>query len=138
MAALPVLADDAKPAKETNLDEITVTATRTEHSLADTPGAVTVITRKDFEKRNIQSLDGALKEIPGVYNRREMEFSTLQPVINIRGIAGHGRTHRSDARPVFEPLWRVRDGGRDKCHNQDAQQTRVLFQERIRHQLEWE
>jgi len=72
--------------------EVVVTATRTEKDIEDTPGDVHVITKRDLEIRNVQSLDGALKEVPGVYSRREMEFSTLQPVVSTRGIAGQNRT----------------------------------------------
>lgn len=89
VAALPAAAEETK--QETRLDEVVVTATRTEKTLASVPATVSVITRKDLEMRNVQSLDGALKGVPGLYSRREQEFSTLQPVINIRGIAGQNR-----------------------------------------------
>lgn len=79
-------------APETTLEEMVVTATRTSKSLESVPGSVSVITQKDIESRNVQSLDGVLKQVPGLYSRREGEFSTLQPVIEMRGIAGQNRT----------------------------------------------
>jgi len=77
---------------ETKMEEIVVTATKSEKEVESAPGDVSVITRKELEMRNIQSVDAALKSVPGVYSRRELEFSTLQPVINLRGIAGQNRT----------------------------------------------
>ena len=96
--------DEAKPGKETPLEEVVVTATRTEQELFRAPGSVSVITRDSLDKRNIQSLDGALKEVPGFYSRREAEFSLLQPVISMRGIAGQNRTLvMIDDIPLNEP-----------------------------------
>ena len=96
--------DEAKPGKETPLEEVVVTATRTEQELFRAPGSVTVVTRESLDKRNIQSLDGALKEVPGFYSRREAEFSLLQPVISMRGIAGQNRTLvMIDDIPLNEP-----------------------------------
>jgi len=94
MTTAPVLAhgEEHKLTTEASLDEVIVTATRTEKDVDSSPGSVTVITGKELEQRNVQSLDGALKSVPGLYSRRELEFSTLQPVINIRGIAGQNRT----------------------------------------------
>lgn len=78
--------------EETKMEEIVVTATKTEKDVESAPGDVSVITKKELEMRNIQSVDAALKAVPGVYSRRELEFSTLQPVINLRGISGQNRT----------------------------------------------
>jgi len=82
--------DESK--KEKELKEVVVTATRSEKALTDAPGSIEVIAGKSLENRDTQSLDGALKSVPGMYSRRELMFSTLQPVINIRGIAGQNRT----------------------------------------------
>ncbi len=83
---------EEKEKKAVNLDEIVVTATRTEKALADAPGDASVITKKDIEKRNIQSVDQALNTLPGVsvIHRSVTDFS---PSINLRGIPyGKGRT----------------------------------------------
>jgi outer membrane receptor for ferrienterochelin and colicin len=48
LVAVPVLAADQQPAKETKLDEMVVTATRTEKSIADAPGSVSVVTTEEI------------------------------------------------------------------------------------------
>lgn len=90
--SVPAMAVENGAPLDAKLDEVVVTATRGEQQLADSPGSVEVITKKNLKNRNSQSLDGALRSVPGLYSRRELEFSTLQPVINIRGIAGQNRT----------------------------------------------
>ena len=82
--------DESK--KETELKEVVVTATRSEKPVTEAPGSVEIISGKSLENRDVQSLDSALKSVSGMYSRREIMFSTLQPVINIRGIAGQNRT----------------------------------------------
>lgn len=102
-------AETTSPAKTEETDaikmkEIVVTATRTEKEVTDAPADVVVITKEEIKQRNVQSLDGALKTVSGLYSRRELEFSTLQPVINIRGIAGQNRTLvMKDGIPLNEP-----------------------------------
>ncbi len=48
------------------LDGIVVTATRTEHTLADVPEATTVITAKELELQNATNALEALRWIPGI------------------------------------------------------------------------
>lgn len=52
--------------EEFNLDEIIVTATRTEMSLKDTPSAVEVVRRQQLEKVQAKTLRDALKNAVGV------------------------------------------------------------------------
>ncbi|RKX58921.1 MAG: hypothetical protein DRP37_07295, partial [Thermodesulfobacteriota bacterium] len=47
------------------LDEIVVSATKTEKSIEDAPGSVSVISSEDIEMRNIQTVDEALSEVRG-------------------------------------------------------------------------
>ena len=54
--------------KDQTLEPIVVTATRTEKSLSDVPAAVSVVTSKDIESRNIQRVDEAIDALPGVFN----------------------------------------------------------------------
>ena len=59
-----------------NLEEVVVTATRTENKLIDTAANVSVVTADEIEKRNYQSAADALKDVPGVrvtYNGGERE-----------------------------------------------------------------
>src|SRR5687768_6546689 len=49
------------------LDEVVVTATRTERTVFEVPYTAHVIGREDFiERRNVRTLPDALSEIPGV------------------------------------------------------------------------
>ncbi len=83
-------ADDRK--KVTKLDEIVVTATRTEKVLDDAPGSVAVITKTDMEKRNIQNVDDALNTTAGVYYSRGKDMLDTSPRITVGGITGYQRT----------------------------------------------
>lgn len=53
----------------TELDEVVVTATRTRVSLADAPAAVTVITDKQIESKNVSRLGDALTNVPSLFLR---------------------------------------------------------------------
>ena len=56
--------------KDQTLEPIVVTATRTPKSLSDVPAAVSVVTNKDIESRNIQTVDQAINDLPGVFDQR--------------------------------------------------------------------
>ena len=77
---------------ETTLEEIVVTATRTEKEVESAPGSVSVVTKKDMEKRNIKAIDEALNLIPGVFNRRGKGLMDTLAHISLRGIPGAQRT----------------------------------------------
>ena len=58
------------------LEQIVVTATRTENKLIDTAANLSVVTAEEIEKKNYQSVSDALKDVPGVsvtYNGGERE-----------------------------------------------------------------
>jgi len=78
--------------KEIRLEEIVVTATRTEKEAASAPGSVTVVTKKDMEKKNIKAVDEALNAIPGVFNWREKGIMDTLAHISLRGIPKENRT----------------------------------------------
>lgn len=75
----------------TNLEEIVVTATRTEQTLATAPGTVDVVTKKGLEKRNVKTVDSALNTLPGVFDRRQSLMDTLSAV-SLHGIPDQKRT----------------------------------------------
>ena len=62
--------------KDQTLEPIVVTATRTPHSISDVPAAVSVVTSEDIESRNIQKVDEALNELPGVFDKRSKGLDT--------------------------------------------------------------
>ncbi|MCG2813051.1 MAG: TonB-dependent receptor plug domain-containing protein, partial [Thermodesulfovibrionales bacterium] len=72
--------------EETKLEEIVVTATRTEKEIESVPGSVAVITKDDIKKRNIKSVDEALNLIPGVFNRRGKGLMDTLSSVTLRGI----------------------------------------------------
>jgi iron complex outermembrane receptor protein len=76
----------------TRLDEILVTATRTEKAVEDAPGSVSVVTAADMKKRNIQSLDEALNLLPGVFDNRIKGLMGTTSTVTFRGLSGAGRT----------------------------------------------
>jgi iron complex outermembrane receptor protein len=92
LAAAPARADEGKPAKETKFEEMVVTATRTEKSIADVPGSVSVVTTDQMEKRNIQSVDEALNLLPGVFDNRIKGLMGTTSTVTFRGLSGSGRT----------------------------------------------
>ena len=61
LGAFPYVAQAAA-----TLDEVVVTATRTEQAAQDALAAVTVITRQDIEQRQAQSLADVLRGVPGL------------------------------------------------------------------------
>ena len=77
--------------KDQTLEPIVVTATRTPHSISDVPAAVSVVTSEDIESRNIQKVDEALNELPGVFDKRSKGLDTTGAVI-LRGFPGQQRT----------------------------------------------
>ena len=52
------------------LEEIVVTATRTEKDVDSAPGSVTVISKEDMKFRDIHTIDDALKYESGIYNEK--------------------------------------------------------------------
>ncbi len=84
--------ESAEKEKLVVLEEIVVTATRTEKEAATAPGSISVVTKKDIEKRNIQTIDQALNTLPGVFNTR-VRLTDISPQITLRGMpCGLGRT----------------------------------------------
>ena len=76
--------------KEHTMEEIVVTATRTEKSLSDVPAAMSVVTESDIQSRNIQTVDEAINELPGVFDQRVLPLDPLGDVM-MRGIPGQQR-----------------------------------------------
>jgi len=94
--AAPAVADDQGPeaakAPAVVMDEVVVTATRTEKKVDDAPAHVTVITREEMDKRNINTVDEALKYEAGLYLSRRKGMMDGIPKISMRGLDGDERT----------------------------------------------
>ena len=74
------------------VDQITVTATRTATRLEDAPGAISVISRPQLQTRSISRIDHAVSLTPGVYNHRATVLDDGHGSIYLRGLAGQKRT----------------------------------------------
>ena len=72
--------------REVPLEEVVVTATRTEVSLSKAPGVVEVLKGEEMELRNIKSLDNALSILSGVYHKSGKGFMETTSSISLRGI----------------------------------------------------
>lgn len=69
------------------LEEIVVTATKTEKGLGDVPGSVTVVDRQEMKKKDIKTLDDALNTLPGVFVKRSRGLMDSVPSVRMRGFA---------------------------------------------------
>jgi hemoglobin/transferrin/lactoferrin receptor protein len=67
-----------------NLQQVTVTGTRTERTLADSPASITVIDRERLRRELIQNIQDLVRYEPGVSVRRSVRYG-LQD-FNIRGL----------------------------------------------------
>ncbi len=67
-----------------NLQQVTVTGTRTERTLADSPASITVIDRERLRRELIQNIQDLVRYEPGVSVRRNVRYG-LQD-FNIRGL----------------------------------------------------
>ncbi|WP_371366781.1 Vitamin B12 transporter BtuB [Sporomusa rhizae] len=75
-----------------DMDTVVVTATKVEQSVKDVPASVTVITAKDIEKMNVQTIDQALRMAGGVFDKRSKGITDTTASISLRGFSGSGRT----------------------------------------------
>ncbi len=84
----------AKDLKNTvnKLPEVVVTATRIETPISEVPGSAAVITQKDIEIKNSQTIDEALDDISGVMVKRGKGLMDTLASITLRGIPGQQRT----------------------------------------------
>lgn len=94
-------ASDPAEEKETFLDEVTVTATRGERALRDTPGQVDVVDRREIEERGYTGLDDLVRYLPGV--QVEGDPTRLGTSgFTIRGIGGNRVLTEIDGVPTAE------------------------------------
>lgn len=82
-AATPAFAQDADPDAEDSgpIQEIIVTARKTQESLSDTPVAVSVITSEDIAQQGLNSIDDFAKQATGISFSQAFGRSTDRPVI---------------------------------------------------------
>ncbi|MCX8031704.1 MAG: TonB-dependent receptor [Thermodesulfovibrionales bacterium] len=97
--------DETKKEKETKLEEIVVTATRTEKEIEEAPGSVAVVIKEEIEKRSINTLDDIVNNISGIYvHRTRVIMDTPTDAISLRGIPGNRRNLiMLDGIPINDP-----------------------------------
>lgn len=78
--------------EEIKLEEIVVTATRTEKEVKDAPGSVSVISKDEMKRRNIKTVDEALNTTAGVFDRRGKGLMDNLSSVTLRGIPLQQRT----------------------------------------------
>ena len=101
--ALPAFAQTAS-------DTITVTATRTETRIADTPSSVVVLSRETIENSAAGTLDDALRQVPGFTLFRRTGSRVANPTsqgVSMRGIGASGASRAlvvDDGIPLNDPF----------------------------------
>ena len=85
----PAFAEEKQEAK---LEEIVVTATRTETSVESAPASVSVVTKEKIELKAPKTIDEALNDISGVFVKRGKGLMDTLPFITLRGIPEQKRT----------------------------------------------
>ncbi len=83
LSALPTFASD----KEVRLEEIVVTATKTERAIDEVPGRVEVITKEDIQKTAAQKVDDILANIAGISVIRGSGIYTMTATATLRGLS---------------------------------------------------
>lgn len=74
------------------LDEIVVTATRTEKEIQVAPAKTDVVKRSEIQSHNVKSIDESVKHVAGVYDRRSKGFGDTLAAITLHGIPDQKRT----------------------------------------------
>jgi iron complex outermembrane receptor protein len=92
------------------MDEVTVTATRTERRLADTAASVVVLSSEELESTAAGTIDDALRQVPGfsLFRRSGSRFAnpTTQGV-SLRGLGASGASRAlvlADGIPLNDPF----------------------------------
>ena len=91
MGLLPCQAEEAAEGaheKVMPLGKIVVTATKTEKTLEDVPGSVTVIDQEEMKKKNIETVDDALNSLSGLFVKRSKGLMDSTTSVRMRGFAG--------------------------------------------------
>lgn len=68
-----------------DLEQVVVTATKTEKKIKDVPVRVEVITKEDLKKKHVANADDALKGISGVMLKRNNGLNTTDSTVIMRG-----------------------------------------------------
>ena len=95
-----VAADEDVPVY--NLDEVIVTATRTQEEIKKVPSSVTVVTKEQIQKENAVTITDALKKVPGVFINRPKGIAETANGISMRGFGEDSIQVLYDGMPLNE------------------------------------
>ncbi|MGD9609410.1 MAG: TonB-dependent receptor [Desulfovibrionaceae bacterium] len=83
----------AADASSTQMEDMVVTATRTEEPAKEFPGRVEVITREQIKEMPVQTVDEALSYLSGVHQERTSGTNSFSSTVSLRGFGNdQGRT----------------------------------------------
>ncbi len=71
-----------------NMDEVVITATRTDNRLIDAPGRVSLLTPRQLESIPVQNIDEVLKYTPGINYDRAFGIFSTKATVTMRGLSG--------------------------------------------------
>lgn len=81
-------AEEKKEEGVIKLEQIVVTATKTEKKVEDAPGSLTVISKEAIDRRNIKTVDEAFSEIKGIFVKRTKGLMDSTTNVRMRGFKG--------------------------------------------------
>ncbi|HIJ97385.1 MAG TPA: TonB-dependent receptor, partial [Desulfuromonadales bacterium] len=81
-----------EPKNQQQFDDVIVSATRGEKSIADAPGSISIVTADEISKRNIRSVDQAFTLLPGVLVNNQKGPMSTSTTVTMRGLPGQNRT----------------------------------------------
>ncbi len=74
------------------LQEVVVSATRTEKAAEEAPASVSVISREEIQQLNVKTVDEVLRYETGVLVKRTKGIADATPRVQLRGLYGQDRT----------------------------------------------
>lgn len=107
------------------LQEVVVTATKSDQSLSDLPNNVSVMTRADVENSAALTVDQLLRQIPGFNMLRQQDSMAAAPVTQVATLRGIGGTAASRSLVMLDGI---------PIH--DAFASQVYWARVPRHQIE--
>lgn len=85
---MPGLAEAVQEKPSAVLEEVVVTASKTVQVSDEAPGSVEIITSKELEARNIKTVDQALADVAGAFQKRNKGIMDSTSSIYMRGFNG--------------------------------------------------
>lgn len=75
----------------TELDEVVISATKTEHSVYSVPASISIVGKNKIDNSPVMFTDEALRSVPGLYIKRS-KMADQTTSVTLRGFSGDSRT----------------------------------------------